>query len=174
MAMDRKEIMQDLRGLLRFFVYCMDKHGDLTSVNDLQGRGDGVYRCKVLIYHNSVFITLRAKKSNLIVHTFSIKYDYIHTLSSFGWYINSVPYKRGKPDRFLEVSLFLEELNEQAFALMLSVVSKDAQLRSLHRLLKEWQEEINKIYSGVAWDAVDGCVPMELRPTGYLRDAVIR
>ena len=33
MAMDRKEIMQDLRGLLRFFVYCMDKHGNLTSVN---------------------------------------------------------------------------------------------------------------------------------------------
>lgn len=174
MAMDRKEIMQDLRGLLRFFVYCMDKHGNLTSVNYLKGKEDGVYRCRVLIYHNSMFITLRAKKSNLIVHTFSIKYDYIHTLGSFGWYINSLPYKGGKSDRFLEVSLFLEELNEQAFALMLGVVSKDAQLRSLQRLLKEWQEEINKIYSEVAWDVVDGCVPMELRPTGYLRDAVIR
>lgn len=34
MAMDRKEIMQELRGLLRFFVYCMDKHGDLTSLNN--------------------------------------------------------------------------------------------------------------------------------------------
>lgn len=173
MAMDRKEIMQDLRGLLRFFVYCMDKHGNLTSVNYLKGKEDGVYRCKVLIYHNSMFITLRAKKSNLIVHTLGIKYDYIHTLGSFGWYINSLPYKRGKSDRFLEVSLFLEGLNEQAFALMLGVVTNDAQLRSLHRLLKEWQDEINKIYSEVAWDAVDGCVPMELRPTGYLRDARI-
>lgn len=171
MAMDRKEIMQDLRGLLRFFVYCRDKHGNLTSVNYLKGKEDGVYRCKVLIYHNSMFITLRAKKSNLIVHTLGIKYDYIHTLGSFGWYINSLPYKRGKSDRFLEVSLFLEELDEQAFALMSGVVTNDAQLRSLHRLLKEWQDEINKIYSEVAWDAVDGCVPMELRPTGYLRDA---
>lgn len=173
MAMDRKEILQELREVFRFFVYCMDKHGNLTSVNYLKGKEDGVYRCRVLIYHNSMFITLRAKKSNLIVHTLGIKYDYIHTLGSFGWYINSVPYKRGKPDRFLEVSLFLEELNEQAFALMLGVVSKDAQLRSLHRLLKEWQDEINKIYSEVAWDAVDDCVPIELRPTGYLRDARI-
>ena len=173
MAMDRKEILQELREVFRFFVYCMDKHGNLTSVNYLKGKEDGVYRCRVLIYHNSMFITLRAKKSNLIVHTLGIKYDYIHTLGSFGWYINSVPYKRGKPDRFLEVSLFLEELNEQAFALMLGVVTNDAQLRSLHRLLKEWQDEINKIYSEVAWDAVDGCVPMELRPTGYLRDARI-
>lgn len=173
MAMDRKEIMQDLRGLFRFFVYCMDKHGDLMRLNNLQGKEDGVYKCRVLIYHDNMFITLRGKKSNQLVHTFSIKYDYIHTLGSYGWYINSLPYKRGNPDRFLEVSLFLEELNEQAFALMLGVVSKDAQLRSLHRLLKEWQNEINKIYSEVAWDAVDGCVPMELRPTGYLRDARI-
>lgn len=36
MVMDRKEIMQDLRSLLRFLVYCMDKHGDLTSVNYLR------------------------------------------------------------------------------------------------------------------------------------------
>ena len=174
MAMDRKEVMQELRGLLRFFVYCMDKHGNLTSVNYLKGKEDGVYRCRVLIYHDAIFITLRGKKSNLLVHTFSIKYDYIHALGSYRWHVNSLPYKRGKSDRFLEVSLFLEELNEQAFALMLGVVTNDAQLRSLHRLLKEWQDEINKIYSEVAWDAVDGCVPMELRPTGYLRDAVIR
>ena len=26
MVIDRKEVMQELRGLLRFFVYCMDKH----------------------------------------------------------------------------------------------------------------------------------------------------
>ena len=173
MAMDRKEILQELREVFRFFVYCMDKHGNLTSVNYLKGKEDGVYRCRVLIYHDAIFITLRGKKSNLLVHTFSIKYDYIHTLGSYGWYINSLPYKRGKSDRFLEVSLFLEELNEQAFALMLGVVTNDAQLRSLHKLLEEWQEEINKIYSEIAWDAVDGCVPMELRPTGFLRDARI-
>lgn len=174
MAMDRKEIMQDLRGLLRFFVYCMDKHKVFKVLGDLPAKEDGTYRCAVLISHDKVFITLRAKKSKTLVHTISIRYDYMYTLDAFGWYFSSMPYKRGKPYRFLENTMRIPELTESSFDIMLMVVSKDAQLRSLHKLLKEWQEEANKVYSEVAWDAVDGCVPFELSSTGYLRDAVIR
>lgn len=174
MAMDRKEIMQDLRGLLRFFVYCMDKHKVLKALGDLPAKEDGTYRCAVLISHDQVFITLRAKKSKVLVHTISIRYDYMYTLDAFGWYFSSMPYKRGKPYRFLENSLCRPELTESSFDLMLRVVSKDAQLRSLQRLLKEWREEATRLYLEVSGDTTVGGVPMELSPTGYLRDAVIR
>lgn len=173
MVMDRKEVMQDLRGLLRFFVYCMDKHKVFKVLGDLPAKEDGTYRCAVLISHDQVFITLSAKKSKLLVHTISIRYDYMYTLDSFGWYFSSMPYKRGKPYRFLENSMRIPELTESSFDLMLRVVSKDTQLRSLQRLLKEWQEEATRLYLEASGTVIAG-VPMELSPTGYLRDAVIR
>ena len=173
MVMGRKEVMQELRGLLRFFVYCMDKHEVFKVLEDIPAKEDGTYRCAVLISHDKVFITLRTKKSKTLVHTISIRYDYMYMLDAFGWYFSSMPYKRGKPYRFLENSMRIPELTESSFDLMLRVVSKDAQLRSLQRLLKEWQEEATRIYLEVRGTTVDG-VPMELSPTGYLRDAVIR
>ena len=97
----------------------------------------------------------------------------MYTLDSFGWYFSSMPYKRGKPYRFLENSMRIPELTESSFDLMLRVVSKDTQLRSLQRLLKEWQEEATRLYLEASGTAIAG-VPMELSPTGYLRDAVIR
>ena len=174
MAMDRKEIMQELRGLLRFFVYCMDKHKVFKALGDLPAKEDGTYRCAVLISHDQVFITLRAKKSKTLVHTISIRYDYMYTLDAFGWYFSSMPYKRGRPYRFLESSMRIPELTESSFDLMLRVVSKDAQLRSLQRLLKKWQEEATRLYLEVSGGITVGGIPMELSPTGYLRDAVIR
>lgn len=173
MVMGRKEVMQELRGLLRFFVYCMDKHEVFKVLESIPAKEDGTYRCAVLISHDKVFITLRTKKSKTLVHTISIRYDYMYTLDAFGWYFSSMPYKRGKPYRFLENSMRILELTESSFDLMLRVVSKDAQLRSLQRLLKEWQEEATRLYLEASGTTVDG-VPMELSPTGYLRDAVIR
>ena len=152
----------------------MDKYKVFKVLGDLPAKEDGTYRCAVLISHDQVFITLRAKKSKLLVHTISIRYDYMYTLDGFGWYFSSMPYKRGKPYRFLENSMRILELTESSFDLMLRVVSKDAQLRSLQRLLKEWQEEATRLYLEVSGDTTAGDVPMELSPTGYLRDAVIR
>ena len=68
MVMDRKEVMQDLRGLLRFFVYCMDKHKVFKVLGDLPAKEDGTYRCAVLISHDQVFITLSAKKLKCSIH----------------------------------------------------------------------------------------------------------
>lgn len=172
MAMDRKEVMQELRGLLRFFVYCMDKHKVFKALDNIPAKEDGTYRCAVLISHDQVFITLRAKKSKLLVHTISIRYDYMYTLDAFGWYFSSMPYKRGKPYRFSESTMRIPELTESSFEIMLMVVSKDAQLRSLQKLLKEWQEEATRVYLEASGTNVGG-VPMELSPTGYLRDARI-
>lgn len=87
-------------------------------------------------------ITLKSKASNLPVHTMYIKYDYINSLGGYGWYVGSIPYKRGKANRLLAASTFVENLNTNVFSILVIACRKDAHIKSLHKLLSLWKDEI--------------------------------
>ena len=74
-----------------------------------------------------------------------LKYGYIHSLGKFGWYLQSCPYKNGKKDRFLEVSLYVDELDNSCFELLTQVLTTDKHLKALSKMLDLWVLDIQKV-----------------------------
>lgn len=141
-ATERRQIVSNLCSNLSFLVYNM-----VTPFSSTADKEYGSYRCGIFIKDGSLSISLRTKKSKTPVYSIFIRYGYSYRLKKNSWYIQSCPYRRGKKDRFLEVSLDVDTLDNSCFELLLRVVSKDTQLKSLDKLLDLWVKDIKSLSS---------------------------
>ena len=99
----------------------------------------------VALNGDSVSLTLKTKRTKRSVYSAFLKYGYIHSLGKFGQYIQSCPYKNGKKDRFLEVSLYVEDLDNSCFELLTQVLTTDKHLKALSELLGLWVEDVKEV-----------------------------
>lgn len=140
---ERRQIVSNLCSNLSFLVSSV-----VTPFSSTADKEYGSYRCGISIKDGSLSISLRTKKSKTPVYSLFIRYGYSYRLKKNSWYIQSYPYKRGKKDRFLEVSLDVDTLGNSCFDLLLRVVSKDTQLKALDRLIGLWVSDIKKLPQG--------------------------
>ena len=139
---ERRKIVSNLCSNLSFLVSSVVIPFSYTADKEY-----GSYRCGISIRDGSLSISLRTKKSRTPVYSIFIKYGYSYRLKKNSWYIQSYPYKRGKKDRFLEVSLDVDTLGNSCFELLLQVVSKDTQLMAFDKLLDLWVKDIKSLNS---------------------------
>lgn len=144
-TVDRRELVSSICSQFGFLISNMGNSEVITSIKTTPSKEYGAYSCGIVLEGNSLFLNLKTKRTKQSVYSAYLKYDYIRSLSKFGWYIQSCPYKNGKKDRFLEVSLYVEELDVSCFALLLQVVSKDTHLQALSKLLDMWVEYIKGV-----------------------------
>ena len=107
----------------------------ITSIKATPSKEYGAYRLGISLNGESVSLSLKTKQTKRYVYSAYLRYGYIHSLAKFGWYIQSCPYKHGKKDRFLEVSLYVEELNNSCFELLTQVLTTDKHLKALSKML---------------------------------------
>lgn len=141
---ERRQIVSNLCSNLSFLVSSV-----VTPFSSTADKEYGSYRCGISIKDGSLFISLKTKKAKTPVYSIYIRYGYSYRLKKNSWYIQSYPYKQGKKDRFLEVSLHVDTLDNSCFELLLQVLSsKDAQLKALDRLIGLWVSNIKKFPQG--------------------------
>ena len=148
---ERRQIVSNLCSNLSFLVSSV-----VTPFSSTADKEYGSYRCGISIKDGSLSISLRTKKSKTPVYSLFIRYGYSYRLKRNSWYIQSYPYKRGKKDRFLEVSLDVDILDNSCFELLLRVVSKDTQLKALDKLLGLWVEDIKSLNSQTIKNTMKG------------------
>lgn len=136
-TIERRQIVSNLCSNLSFLVSSV-----VIPFSSTADKEYGSYRCGISIRDGSLSISLRTKKSRTPVYSIFIRYGYSYRLKKNSWYIQSYPYKRGKKDRFLEVSLDVDTLGNSCFELLLQVVSKDTRLKAFDKLLDLWVEDI--------------------------------
>lgn len=139
---ERRQIVSNLCSNLIFLV-----SNAVTPFSSTADKEYGSYRCGISIKDGSLSISLRTKSAKTPVYSIYIRYGYSYRLKRNSWYIQSYPYKRGKKDRFLEVSLDVDTLNNSCFELLLRVVSKDTQLSAFDKLVDLWVRDIKGLSS---------------------------
>lgn len=144
-TIERREMVSHVCSQLGFLVSNMDKSDVITLTHTTPSKEYGAYSCGIVLEGDSLYLNLKTKRTKRTVYSAYLKHDYIRSLSKFGWYIQSCPYKNGKKYRFLEVSLYVDELDDSCFALLLQVVSKDTHLQALSKLLDLWVEDIKGV-----------------------------
>lgn len=139
---ERRQIVYNLCSSLSFLVSNI-----ITPFSSTADKEYGSYRCGISIRDGSFYISLKTRKAKTPVYSIFIRYGYSYRLRKNSWYIQSYPYKRGKKDRFLEVSLDVDTLDNSCFELLLRVISKDTQLKAFDKLLVLWVENIKSLSS---------------------------
>ena len=142
---ERKQLVSNLCSQFSFLVSSVVSNSSITPFLSTIDKEYGSYRCGIAIKDNSVFIGLRTKRAKTPIYSIYMRYGYSYSLKNYSWYLQSYPYKRGKKDRFLEVSLHVKTLDYSCFELLLQVLSKDAQLQALSKLLDLWVEDIKRL-----------------------------
>lgn len=137
---ERRQIVSNLCSNLSYLVSSV-----VTPFSSTGDKEYGSYRCGISIKDGSLSLSLRTKQAKSPVYSIFIRYGYSYRLKRNSWYIQSYPYKRGKKDRFLEVSLDVDTLDNSCFELLLQVVSKDTQLKALDKLINQWVSDIKKL-----------------------------
>ena len=140
---ERRQIVSNLCANLSYLVSSV-----VTPFSSTGDKEYGSYRCGISIKEGSLSISLKTKQSRTPVYSIFIQYGYSYRLKKNSWYIQSCPYKRGKKDRFLEVSLDVDTLDNSCFELLLRVVSKDTQLKALDKLVTSWVSDIKRLPQG--------------------------
>lgn len=143
--MNRKEIVSHVCSQFSFLTSNMGKSDVIALIKNTPSKEYGAYRLGIDLNNDSVSLTLKTKRTKRSVYSAYLKYGYIHSLDKFGWYICSYPYKNGKKDRFLEVSLFVEDLDNSCFELLTQVLTTDKHLQALSKMLDLWVENIEKV-----------------------------
>ena len=129
-ATERRQIVSNLCSNLSFLVFSV-----VTPFSSTADKEYGSYRCGISIKDGSLSLSLRTKQAKSPVYSIYIRYRYSYRLKRNSWYIQSYPYKRGKKDRFLEVSLDVDTLDNSCFELLLRVIPKDTQLKAFDKLV---------------------------------------
>lgn len=137
---ERRQIVSNLCSNLSFLVSNVVEPFSSTADKEY-----GSYRCGISIRDGSLSLSLRTRQAKTLVYSIYIRYGYSYRLKRNSWYIQSYPYKRGKKDRFLEVSLDVDTLDNSCFELLLRVVSKDTQLKALNKLLDLWVADLKRL-----------------------------
>jgi len=132
-ATERRQIVSNLCSNLSFLVFSV-----VTPFSSTADKEYGSYRCGISIKDGSLSLSLRTKQAKSPVYSIYIRYGYSYRLKRNSWYIQSYPYKRGKKDRFLEVSLDVDTLDNSCFELLLRVIPKDTQLKAFDKLVNSW------------------------------------
>lgn len=143
-TIERRELVTHVCSQLGFLVSNRGNSDIITLIHSLPSKEYGAYSCGIVLEGDSLYLNLKTKRTKKTLYSAYLKHDYIRSLGKFGWYIQSCPYKNGKKYRFLEVSLYVEELDDSCFALLLQVVSKDTYLQALSKLLDLWVEDIKE------------------------------
>lgn len=144
-TVDRRELVSSICSQFGFLISNMGNSEVITSIKTTPSKEYGAYILGIALNGDSVSLTLKTKRTKRSVYSAYLKHDYIRSLSKFGWYMQSCPYKNGKKDRFLEVSLYVEDLDNSCFALLLQVVSKDTHLQALSEMLDLWVEDVKEV-----------------------------
>lgn len=139
-ATERRQIVSNLCSNLSFLVFSV-----VTPLSSTADKEYGSYRCGISIKDGSLSLSLRTKQAKSPVYSIYVRYGYSYRLKRNSWYIQSCPYKRGKKDRFLEVSLDVDTLDNSCFELLLRVIPKDTQLKAFDKLVDLWVEDIKKL-----------------------------
>lgn len=140
---ERRQIVSNLCSNLSYLVSSV-----ATPFSSTGDKEYGSYRCGISIKDGSLSLSLRAKQSKSPVYSIYIRYGYSYRLKRNSWYIQSYPYKRGKKDRFLEVSLDVDTLDNSYFELLLRVIPKDTQLKAFDKLVDLWVADIKRFQQG--------------------------
>jgi len=148
---ERRQIVSNLCSNLSFLVSNVVEPFSSTADKEY-----GSYRCGISIRDGSLSLSLRTRQAKTPVYSIYIRYGYSYRLKRNSWYIQSYPYKRGKKDLFLEVSLDVDTLDNSCFELLLRVVSKDTQLKALDKLLGLWVEDIKSLNSQTIKNTMKG------------------
>ena len=143
--MNRKEIVSHVCSQFSFLTSNMGNSEVITSIKATPSKEYGAYSLGIALNGDSVSLTLKTKRTKRLVYSAFLKYGYIHSLGKFGWYMQSCPYKNGKKDRFLEVSLYVEDLDNSCFELLTQVLTTDKHLQALSKMLDLWVENIEKV-----------------------------
>lgn len=144
-TIERRELVIRVCSQFSFLISNMGNSDVITSIKTTPSKEYGAYSCGIVLEGNSLFLSLKTKRTKRSVYSAYLKHDYIRSLGKFGWYIQSCPYKNGKKYRFLEVSLYVADLDNSCFALLLQVLSKDTHLQALSKLLDMWVEDIKGV-----------------------------
>lgn len=144
-AVDRRELVSNVCSQFSFLISNMGNSEVITSIKTTPSKEYGAYILGVALNGDSVSLTLKTKRTKRSVYSAFLKYGYIHSLGKFGWYIQSCPYKNGKKDRFLEVSLYVEDLDNSCFELLTQVLTTDKHLKALSELLDLWVEDVKEV-----------------------------
>ena len=144
-AVDRRELVSNVCFQFSFLISNMGNSEVITSIKATPSKEYGAYMLGVALNGDSVSLTLKTKRTKRSVYSAFLKYGYIHSLGKFGWYIQSCPYKNGKKDRFLEVSLYVEDLDNSCFELLTQVLTTDKHLKALSELLGLWVEDVKEV-----------------------------
>lgn len=144
-AVDRRELVSNICSQFSFLISNMGNSEVITSIKATPSKEYGAYMLGVALNGDSVSLTLKTKRTKRSVYSAFLKYGYIHSLGKFGWYIQSCPYKNGKKDRFLEVSLYVEDLDNSCFELLTQVLTTDKHLKALSELLGLWVEDVKEV-----------------------------
>ena len=144
-AVDRRELVSNVCSQFSFLISNMGNSEVITSIKATPSKEYGAYMLGVALNGDSVSLTLKTKRTKRSVYSAFLKYGYIHSLGKFGWYIQSCPYKNGKKDRFLEVSLYVEDLDNSCFELLTQVLTTDKHLKALSELLGLWVEDVKEV-----------------------------
>ena len=139
-ATERRQIVSNLCANLSYLVSSV-----VTPFSSTSDKEYGSYRCGISIKDGSLSVSLKTRKAKTPVYSIFIRYGYSYRLKRNSWYIQSYPYKRGKKDRFLEVSLDVDTLNNSCFELLLRVIPKDTQLKAFDKLVDLWVSDIKKL-----------------------------
>lgn len=143
---ERKQLVINLCSQFNFLVSYLVNRSSTTPFVSTSDKEYGSYRCGISIKDGSLSLSLRTRQAKSPVYTIYIRYGYSYRLKRNSWYIQSCPYKRGKKDRFLEVSLDVDTLDNSCFELLLQVLSsKDTQLKAFNKLVVLWVEELKKL-----------------------------
>ena len=144
-TVDRRELVSNVCSQFSFLISNMGNSEVITSIKATPSKEYGAYRLGVALNGDSVSLTLKTKRTKRSVYSAYLKYGYIHSLGKFGWYMQSCPYKNGKKDRFLEVSLYVEDLDNSCFELLTQVLTTDKHLKALSELLDLWVEDVKEV-----------------------------
>lgn len=144
-TLDRRELISNVCSQLWFLISNMGNSNVITSIEATPIKEYGAYSCGISLNDDSVSLNLRTKQTKRLVYSAYLKYGYIHGLAKFGWYIQSVPYKDGQTDRFSEVRLYVEELDNSCFELLTQVLTTDKHLKALSKMLDLWVEDIKEV-----------------------------
>lgn len=142
---ERKQLVTNLCNQFNFLVSYLVNHSSTNPFVSTTDKEYGSYRCGISIKDGSLSLSLRTKQAKSPVYSIYVRYSYSYRLKRNSWYIQSCPYKRGKKDRFLEVSLDVDTLDNSCFELLLRVIPKDTQLKAFDKLVDLWVEDIKKL-----------------------------
>ena len=144
-TVDRRELVSSICSQFGFLISNMGNSEVITSIKTTPSKEYGAYILGLALNGDSVSLTLKTKRTKRSVYSAFLKYGYIHSLGKFGWYMQSCPYKNGKKDRFLEVSLYVEDLDNSYFELLTQVLTTDKHLKALSEMLDLWIEDVKEV-----------------------------